>query len=111
MGMMPGTPSHHKAVAAAEELLQHEFVPDLRTPDGGSLVVLEEQITEYNVAWLVPFNSRAYLVTGDPVEFVLPGACVVPKDAAVQAHFPPTYLPVEEYLEKVSSGDMTWPAA
>ena len=93
---------------SARRLLEQEFGSDLRTPEGDDVVLLEERVAEYDSAWLVPFNSRAYITTGDPVEFLLPGACLVPKDEAVHPHFPPTHLPVDEYLEKVRAGEMSW---
>lgn len=97
-----------EALAAAEELLQGEFGHEMRTERGDQVVVLEDDVTEYEAAWLVPFNSRAYVETGNPVKFLMPGACLVPKDDAVDPHFPPTALPVTEYLDKVRSGEMNW---
>lgn len=100
--------SRSEALAAAEELLQSEFGQEKRTERGDQVVVLEDDMTEYETAWLVPFNSRIYVETGNPVKFLMPGACLVPKDGVVAPHFPPPALPVEEYLDKVWSGEMDW---
>ncbi len=72
--------SRSEALAAAEELLQGELGHEMRTERGGQIVVLEDDVTEYEAAWLVPFNSRAYVETGNPVKFLMPGACLAPTD-------------------------------
>ncbi|MBK0866306.1 hypothetical protein INP57_05770 [Saccharopolyspora sp. HNM0986] len=95
--------SRSEALAAAEELLRGEFGQEMRTERSDEVVLLEEDMIEYGTAWLVPFNSRTYVETGNPVKFLVPGACLAPKDVAIAPHFPPSALPVEEYLDKVRS--------
>jgi len=65
-------------------------------------------VTEYEDAWLVPFNTRTYLDGGPPPTGLLPSAAVVPKYADVAPHYPPNALPVEEYLRRVRRGEMAW---
>jgi hypothetical protein len=96
------------AIRAATQLLGQEYGAELRTPHGDAVVVRTDDITEYSTAWLVPFNTRSFLETGNPMTSLVPSAVLVPKDERIQAHIPPSAYPVEEYLDKVRSGEWQW---
>lgn len=97
-----------EAIMSVQDLLISEFGEDLRTDDGDSVLLLRDNVSEYDDAWLVPFNTRRYLEGGPPPTGLLPSAALVPKDRRIPPHYPPTFLPVEEYLAKVRTGEMTW---
>lgn len=96
------------AVTEAHAYLAAEYGQDMRTPSGETVVLLYARVIEYEIAWLVPFNTQEFLVTGEPFDGLLPNALVVPKDPAVAPHVPPTAIDVPEYLEEVRSGSSTW---
>jgi hypothetical protein len=96
------------AVAAARAYLVAEYGQNMQTPNGENVVVLDDHVMEYEIAWLVPFNTQKFLVTGEPFDGLLPNAVIVPKNSAVAPHTPPTAIDVPEYLEKVESGSMNW---
>ncbi len=97
-----------EAIMTIHDLLISEFGEGLKTRSGDQVVLLRENVTEYEDAWLVPFNTRAYLEGGPPPTGLLPSAALVPKDSRIPPHYPPTALPVENYLARVRSGEMSW---
>lgn len=98
-----------EAATIVHRILVAEFGQDLSTGDGDNIVVVAEKATDYGEAWLVPFNSQRFLDGGDPIDMILPGGVLVPKDPRYPAHFPPTAFPIPEYLAMLRSGEMSWP--
>lgn len=97
-----------EAIMAVQDLLISEFGEGLKTHGRDQVVLLRENVTEFEDAWLVPFNTRRYLEGGSPPTGLLPSAALVPKDNRIPPHYPPTALPVENYLAKARSGEMPW---
>jgi len=101
--------TREQAIIRVRDLLVMEFGESLRTRSGDQVVLRRDAVTEYDDAWVVPFNTRSDLNGGPPPTGLLPAAAVVPKDSDVAPHYPPTALPVE-YLARVRSGEMSWTA-
>lgn len=65
-------------------------------------VVMQPELTEeHPTAWAVRFDSQEHLDTGNPTKAPFCRVVIVPKDGGAP-HFPPSHLPVAEYL---ASGD------
>ncbi|MFI1942216.1 YrhB domain-containing protein [Streptomyces purpureus] len=71
-----------------------------------TIVLQPELSTEHPIAWLVRFDSQEHLDTGDFTKAPFTRLVVVPKNGSA-AHFPPSHLPVAEYLDRVARGE--WP--
>ncbi|MEU0369421.1 YrhB domain-containing protein [Streptomyces sp. NPDC006283] len=71
-----------------------------------TIVLLSELSQEHPIAWLIRFDSQEHLSTGDPTKAPFTRVVVVPKDGS-PVHFPPSHLPVAEYLELLVRGE--WP--
>jgi Immunity protein 35 len=97
-----------EAIMTVQDLLISEFGESLKTRSGDQVLLIRDNVSEYDDAWLVPFNTRTYLDGGPPPTGLLPSAVLVPKDRRVPPHYPPTALPVAEYLAKVRDGEMHW---
>ncbi|MCI2417468.1 YrhB family protein [Saccharopolyspora sp. K220] len=87
-------------VGIATRFVADQIGPDLIHPSVGKIVIEEEFVGEHELAWTVPFNSVAFLETGDFDKACIPSMIVVPKDGG-PAFFPPTSRPVMEFLEDV----------
>lgn len=70
------------AVTKARAHLATEYGPSMTTASGEDVVVLDDRVTEYEIARLVPFNIQKFLATGEPFDGLLPNAMVVPKNPA-----------------------------
>lgn len=97
------------AVRETHTLLVDEYGPSLITPHGDQVIIIEDEITEYPSAWLVPFNTEAFLFRDDFWAGLLPCAALIPKDPTRRPHYPPTVYPVEEYLDMLDTGASSWP--
>jgi Immunity protein 35 len=95
------------AVERAVELLAADVGPELDHPQLGRIVVRQEQVTEHDIAWAVPFTSATYLRTGHVRSACAPSVIVVPKDGA-PAFLPPSHLPVLDFLDEVRDGAHGW---
>ncbi|SER43304.1 Immunity protein 35 [Lentzea xinjiangensis] len=95
------------AVERARTALQDHYGKDLHDDELGTVVVQEELVEEYPAAWLVPFASEHFIRTGDLNYALVPSVLLVPKDGS-PAHYPPSAIPVVEYLENVASGRTQW---
>lgn len=98
-----------EAVRIVHTILVENFGEGLRTDDGDTVVLLAEKATDYGEAWLIPFNSKRYLDSGDPLYIFLPGAILVPKDRQHRAHVPPSAFDIPRYLDLLRSGEISWP--
>ena len=91
--------SEEAAFASAREFLDGHR--ETYTP-----VLLPKESLEHAVAWLVRFDSKEHLETGDMRFMPFTRVLVVPK-GGTPVHFPPTYLPLEVYLDELAAGE--WP--
>lgn len=82
------------------------FLADIPSLGQFTLVVQPELSQEHPIAWLVRFDSQEHLDTGELAQAPFTRVVVVPKDGS-GVHFPPTHLPVAEYLDLVMRGE--WP--
>ncbi|MFI5611775.1 YrhB domain-containing protein [Amycolatopsis sp. NPDC051903] len=89
-----------EALAAATRLLAGSLGPGLVHPSAGPVRLREDLVGEHELAWIVPFNSIAFLDHGDREKMCIPSVIAVPK-AGTPAFFPPTYLPVRDFLDEV----------
>ncbi|MBE1579700.1 YrhB domain-containing protein [Amycolatopsis roodepoortensis] len=99
--------SRADAIEQARTALRDYYGEDLRDDELGEIVVREELIEEYPTAWTVPFASEHFINSGDVNYALAPSVLLVPKDGST-AHYPPTAIPVEEYLADVASGRTKW---
>lgn len=101
----------NKAIQQTRNALSEEYGDNLVTRHGEEVVVWEDRVTEYSIAWSVPFNTRSYIESGDPMAALLPCVYIVPKDESVKAHLAPSAIPVKEYLYPIETGDRGWPSS
>ncbi|MFI9723667.1 YrhB domain-containing protein [Streptomyces sp. NPDC052396] len=94
--------TREEAVAAAARFLRTTAYPD--RPD--SIVMLPGTAIEFRYGWTVRFDFKEHLETGDPMQAPFTSVIVAPHDGTA-AHFPPTFLPTEEYLKLRAKGN--WP--
>jgi hypothetical protein len=87
------------AIARAVKFLEQD-APGMVHPELGPIVIRDDLITEHELGWAIPFNSRAFLDTGDISKAAVPSVVVVTKDGP-EPFLPPSYLPVQEYLDEV----------
>lgn len=90
------------AVSIATRFLAERIGPDLTHPAVGKLVVQEDLAREHESAWAVPFNSVAFVATGDLDMACVNSVIIVPK-ADSPAFLPPTDVPVEDFLAETGS--------
>ncbi|MFJ4973135.1 YrhB domain-containing protein [Streptomyces sp. NPDC088755] len=91
-----------EAVTSAAEFLRRTIHPDRAE----SVVVLPETADEFTYGWTVRFDFREHIETGDPVHAPFTSVVVVPHDGSA-VDFPPTHVPVAEYMALQASGN--WP--
>ncbi|MFI1175629.1 YrhB domain-containing protein [Streptomyces melanogenes] len=83
------------AVAAASKFLAATPIADQCT-----IVVLPEISVEHHKAWAVSFDSQEHIDTQDLSLAPFMRVVIVPKDGS-RPHFPPSYIPVREYVEQL----------
>lgn len=103
-GASRGGVSRNDAHRAAQRVLARSYGDEAV---GSSLVI--EGLSEVSNAWIVAFD-RADLDTDDPTRLPMVRNIIVPKDGA-DAHYPPTALPILEYLSQVETGQTCWVTA
>lgn len=91
-----------EAVSVAGRFIADRIGPDMIHPGVGRIVIEEEFVTEHESAWVVPFNSAAFLDSADFDKACIPSVIVVPKGGA-PAFLPPTSPTVDEFLAEESS--------
>jgi hypothetical protein len=91
-----------EAAASAAVYLKTVAYPDR----ADSVVVLPDTAIEFRYGWTVRFDFKEHLETGDPMAAPFSSVIVVPHDGTA-VHFPPTFLPTAEYMERRAAGD--WP--
>jgi hypothetical protein len=94
--------SHEEAIESAKEFLKKVAYPE----KAESVVMLPEKSVHYPWGWTVCFDFQEHLETGEFTAAPFTSVIVVPHDGT-QPHFPPTYLPVTNYMELQASGE--WP--
>jgi hypothetical protein len=83
------------------------FLKTVAYPDrADSVVMLPEMAEEFPYGWTVRFDFQEHIETGDPMAAPFTSVVVVPH-SGVAAHFPPTHLPVADYMELCATGN--WP--
>ncbi|QRP49259.1 YrhB domain-containing protein [Amycolatopsis sp. FDAARGOS 1241] len=95
------------ALAAARALLDQETAAIPEDSPFHDMVIRDEQVVQHPAGWLVPFNTRRYLETEDFAVAAVPNLVMVPGDGS-PAHFPPSAVPVDRYLEAVTAGEIGW---
>jgi hypothetical protein len=71
-----------------------------------SVVMLPEKCVDHPYGWQIRFDFKEHIETGDWMQAPFTSVVIAPHDATAP-HFPPTHLPVEEYLAQCVAG--TWP--
>ncbi|MER6373809.1 MULTISPECIES: YrhB domain-containing protein [Streptomyces] len=87
--------------------LAAEFVRAMYPDKVASLVMLPDKCEEYGFGWAVRFDWKEHLETGNPVDAPFTSVVVVPHHGEA-AHWPPSALPVAEYMRRREVGD--WPS-
>ena len=95
------------AIAAARALLDQETAEVPEDSPFHHMVIRDEQVMRHPAGWLVPFNTRQYLETEDFAVAAVPNLIMVPGDGS-PAHFPPSAIPVDRYLDAIASGEIAW---
>ncbi|MER5552791.1 YrhB domain-containing protein [Streptomyces sp. NPDC002793] len=93
-----------EAVKVAARFLQSIAYPD--RPD--SVVMLPDTAIHFTDGWSVRFDFKEHIETGAFIDAPFTSVVVVPHDGSA-AHFPPSHLPVSEYMALRAAGD--WPPA
>lgn len=74
---------------------------------GTSMLIERDETTELDNAWSVLFDTVAHKETGDWMKAPISRVVVVPKDGS-PVHFPPTAMPLGDYLAEVAAGEREW---
>ncbi|MFJ1734975.1 YrhB domain-containing protein [Streptomyces sp. NPDC088254] len=90
-----------EAVSAGSHFLRTLAYPER----AGSVVMLPDTALEFPFGWTVRFDFQEHIDTGNPAAAPFASVVVVPHSGA--AHFPPTHLPVADYMELCATGN--WP--
>ncbi|MGV4982980.1 YrhB domain-containing protein [Streptomyces sp. NRAIS4] len=93
--------SRDDAVDSAAALLKRVY-PE----KADSIVLFPEKSVEYPYGWLVSFDFKEHIETQDWLQSPITSVVVVPHDGG-KAHFPPSIIPVDDYMSRRASGD--WP--
>ncbi|MEU6087398.1 YrhB domain-containing protein [Streptomyces sp. NPDC047085] len=93
--------SKQDAVESAAALLKKVY-PE----KADDIILFPEKCVEYPYGWLVSFDFKQHIETGDWLKSPITSVVVVPHDGT-KAHFPPSILPVDDYMHRRASGD--WP--
>ncbi|MFJ3639010.1 YrhB domain-containing protein [Streptomyces sp. NPDC090108] len=91
-----------EAVASAAAYLKNVAYPDR----ADSVVMLADTAIEFPYGWTVRFDFKEHIETGDFAMAPFSSVVVAPQDGTA-VHFPPTHLPVAEYMDLRASGN--WP--
>ncbi|MCX5124429.1 YrhB domain-containing protein [Streptomyces sp. NBC_00347] len=94
------TLSSADAFAAAEAFLTRAFEHSQRRY---TLVLQPDLSEEFDIAWAVRFDSREHLDTGDR-KFAPPTRLALVPQEGTAPHFPPSHIPVAEYLAYARHG-------
>jgi hypothetical protein len=90
-----------EAVSAGSHFLKTLAYPER----ANSVVMLPDTAVEFPFGWTVRFDFQEHIETGNPMHAPFSSVVVVPHAGA--AHFPPTHLPVADYMELCATGN--WP--
>lgn len=71
-----------------------------------SLVMFPEKSVEYDYGWVVSFDWKEHMETGDWLLSPITSVVIVPHSGE-KAHFPPSIFSVDDYMSRRASGD--WP--
>lgn len=74
---------------------------------GSSMLIESGRTTELAIAWSVLFDTVAHKETDDWTLAPVSRVVVVPKDGS-PVHFPPTAIPLDDYLAQVAAGQREW---
>jgi hypothetical protein len=96
------------AVREALQLLRGLFGPDMLDSVLGQIMVDDDHVEEHDTAWLVPFESVAYLLDdSDPSKACVPNVVLVPRDGA-EPFIPPSAEPATTFLDEVKASGVDW---
>lgn len=88
------------AIRAAIELIKRDNRGEMKTQDNEEIAIDEGSVIQYDVAWIIAYNTRDYLEHGEFEKCIFPGVIVVPTDGTA-AHYAPGTPPVYEYIDEV----------
>ncbi|MFI6038624.1 serine protease [Streptomyces sp. NPDC051315] len=91
-----------QAVSAGAHFLKTSAYPE----QADSVVMLPDTAIEFPYGWTVRFDFKEHIETGNPAAAPFTSVIVVPHSGAA-AHFPPSHLPVADYMELCAAGN--WP--
>ncbi|KRC95892.1 MULTISPECIES: YrhB domain-containing protein [unclassified Streptomyces] len=94
-------PSRDEALDSAAALLRKTYPEKTE-----SLVMLPEKSVEHPYGWVIAFDWKEHIETGDWLLSPITSVVVVPHDGG-KAHFPPSAFPVDDYMSRRASGN--WP--
>ncbi|OIJ67518.1 YrhB domain-containing protein [Streptomyces mangrovisoli] len=89
------------AVESATTLLRRVY-PE----KADSIVLFPEKSVDHPYGWLISFDFAQHIETGDWLQSPVTTVVVVPHDGG-KAHFPPSIIPVADYMNRRASGE--WP--
>jgi hypothetical protein len=87
-----------EAITSAVAFLTGLMGPGLVHPELGQIVLRLDYVGEHDLAWILPFNSVAYLRDGDVSRACAPSVVLVPQNGD-PVFIPPSYLPISEFLD------------
>ncbi|MFG2134231.1 serine protease [Streptomyces sp. NPDC048751] len=92
--------SKSEAVEAAAQFVRTRY------PDKTDSLVMLPESEEYGFGWAIRFDWKEHLETGHLADAPFTAVVIVPHEEEA-AHWPPTALPVAEYMRRREVGD--WP--
>lgn len=79
-----------------------EFLGTVYAAGEFTIVMQPELSQEYPAAWAIRFTSQEYLDTGNMALAPFTRVVIVPKNGSAP-HFPPSHLPVEQYVAQLTT--------
>ena len=82
------------------EHLATEYLARMSKLSGFELMLMEAQTLEWDFGWVFFYNSKAYMLTGDPLHLIAGNAPFIVDKRDGSIHETGTAEPVEFYLER-----------
>ena len=83
-----------------------EFIRGMHPEKTDSLVMLPEKCKEYRYGWAIRFDWREHVESGSLADAPFTAVVIVPHGGEA-AHWPPSALPVADYMRLREEGN--WP--
>jgi len=99
--------TYEQARRKVDRFLRKQFGDTLTSPEMGSVAAPDEFSMEHDIAFTFGVNTVRYFDSRNPLDGLVGGAAVVPKDGS-PVHWAPNYPPLEGYLTEIQRDERDW---